>query len=364
MGEGGTDLTEVETVVNFFDIEQTLLKFHVIAFLLTQIVQGFEHLFGHLRAGTLQGAVDARDAFLVGKSVVAGNAAEHDVAVVVADVAYTQSQLVGQIVALAVRRCVSFIVDDPIGLDDAADGNAVVGGFHIGVCLGRLFSRLVSVFDDFGILDDGWFHLLVGDDGTRTIGIGQKLDLRGKELFGLVDEQVLARHHEAAACQVGCGVVGVEVKHFGKVLLCLLAVHAFHHRHQELESPSRRTDEGEWAVQRFEQWSQTLEVLSRILHIVDVHAAPGAGCHTLVLTLPGGRMAVGHDGLEFLLDVVGRVLQCSSFLVAHIGFFPVSNLSHSVAVPLDVTIIKHRLEDLLGTDLASFRIRDLVDVIE
>ena len=92
--------------------------------------------------------------------------------------AHTQGQLVGQIVALAVRRGVSFVVDDPIGLDDAADGNAVIGGFRIGICLGRLFRRLVGVFDDLRILDDGWFHLLVGDDGTCTIGIWQKLDLR------------------------------------------------------------------------------------------------------------------------------------------------------------------------------------------
>ena len=154
------------------------------------------------------------------------------------------------------------------------------------------------------------------------------------------------------------------MKHFGKVLLCFLAVHSFHHRHQELESPSRRTDEGERAVKRFEQGSQTLEVLSRILHIVDVHTAPGAGYHALVLALPGGRMAVGQDGLEFLLDVVGRVLQVSPFLVAHLGCFLVSQVSHSFAVTLDVTIIKHRLEDLSGTDLASFRIRDLVDVVK
>ena len=279
--------------------------------------------------------------------------------------AHTQGQLVGQVVAFAVRRGVPFVVDDPIGLDDAADRNTVIGGFHIWICLGRLFRRLVGFFDDLRILDDGRFNLFVGDDGTRTtIGIGQKLDLRCKELFGLVDEQVLARHHEAAACQVGRGVIGVEVKHFGKVLLCFLAVHSFHHRHQELESPSRRTDEGERAVKRFEQGSQTLEVLSRILHIVDVHTAPGAGYHALVLAFPSCRMAVGQDGLEFLLDVVGRVLQVSPFLFAHTRFFLVSHSSHSFAVPLDVTIIKHRLEDLSGTDLASFRIRDPVDVIE
>ena len=365
MGEGGANLADVEAVVNFLDVEQRLLEFHVVALPLAQIVQGVEHLFGHLRTGTLQGTVDARDAFRIGKAVVAGDDAKHDVAVVVADVAHTQGQLVGQVVAFAVRRGVSFVVDDPIGFDDAADGNAVIGGFRVGVSLGRFLCRLVGFFDDLRILDDWRFNLLVGDDGTRTtIGIGQKLDLLGKELFGLVDEQVLARHHEAAACQVGRGVVGVEVKHVGKVLLRLLAIHTLYHRQQELESSSRRTDEGERAVQRFEQGSQRLEVLARILHIVDVHAAPGAGCHALVLAFPRGRMAVGHDGLEFLLDVAGMVLDVPTFLVAHPGCFLVSNLNHGLAVSLDVTIIKHRLEHLLCTDLASFRIRDLVDVVK
>lgn len=96
--------------------------------LLFQMLQHSAHAHGHGIEGRSQRIAYLFLLLLLRKAVVAGDDCIQPVEIVAADVAQVTSQLIGQRVAVAVRRLVAVVVQLPVGAQNLVEAEAVVRG--------------------------------------------------------------------------------------------------------------------------------------------------------------------------------------------------------------------------------------------